>query len=275
MRTLHLAALSAILLAAACAASQEPAPPPPAEEPAIEASAAEEAAPVVKVRDARAEEVVLAMSDALKKAGTFSLHVESWSDEETADGTLLSLPGEARLLVRRPDGLFVERTSERGVRHCWYDGKNFTVLDVAKNLYARIDAPETIEKTIDLLADKYGVVMPLADLLADDPSDSYGRVADRVEYLGTQTVRGASCHHIAFAAPWLQWQVWIAAEGDPLPKRVQITYADELGKPRFLAYLDEWKLGPAVEASAFAFTEPAGARKIEFAPVDSGADQDR
>lgn len=270
MRTLHLAALSTLLLAGACAASQDPAEPPPAAEPVEEA-----AAPVVRVRDPRAEEIVKAMSDALTKAGTFSLHVESWSDEESADGTLLSLPGEARLLVRRPNGLFVERTSERGVRHCWYDGKNFTVLDVARNLYARIDAPETVEKTIDLLADKYGVVMPLADLLADDPSDSYGRVADRVEYLGTQAVRGASCHHIAFAAPWLQWQVWIAAEGDPLPRRVQITYADELGKPRFLAYLDEWDLKAAAADSNFAFTAPQGARQIEFAPVETGADEDR
>lgn len=271
MRYLMPAALAAVLLAGACAVPSEPEEPPLA----VDGEPEEEPEAVAAVRDARAEEVVRAMADALRKAGTFSLRTETWSDEESADGLLLALPAEARLTVRRPDGFYVERTSEKGVRRCWYDGASFTILEVAKNLYARIEAPKTIEETVDMLAERYGAVMPLADLLAEDPAESYGKVADRVEYMGTQTVRGVPCHHISYEAPWLRWQLWIAAEGDPLPRRVQITYPDEPGEPRFLAYLDDWKLGAAVEASTFAFTAPEGARAIEFTPTDPAADEER
>ena len=269
MKTMPPAVLLIALLAGACAGPPAEEPPAPVEIEGEPADAAVEIAeePVERVLDARAAEIAKAMSDTLKKAATFSLHVESWSDEETADGGMVSLASESRILVRRPDGLFLERNSERGRRNCWYDGKSFTVLDIARNLYARIDAPATLEATVDLLAEKYGVVTPLADLLAEDPAESYGKVADRVDYLGTQPVRGTPCHHLSYRAPWLRWQLWVAAEGDPLPRRVEITYADEHAQPRFLAYLDEWKLGVAAEASAFTFQAPEGARAIDFAPL--------
>ena len=274
-------ALLVVLLAGACAADQDAAAPPaqdpaPAAEAAaateevppeevVEAEAETEAAPSLPpVRDERADAIVRAMAESLTKSGGFSVRIESWSDEQSAGGTLTSLPAEGRLVVRRPHGLYAERASERGLRRFWYDGKQFAALDVDKGLFVRFAAPPTIEATVDMLAERHGIVMPLADLLADDPHDSYSRVADRVEYLGTQKVRGVECHHIGFAAPWLRWQLWIAAEGDPLPRRVQITYADEPGEPRFLAHLEDWKLGAAAEKADFTFVAPEAARFPEI-----------
>jgi hypothetical protein len=278
MRHLHSAALCAALLVGACAAPEGPEATAPVatapEGPAPEAPAPEEAAvaeapadpPVERTRDERADEVVRAMSEALKRATRFSVRLEAWSDEHSADGSLVAIGAETRLSVRRPDGFHAERISERGVRRYWYDGRTFAALDVDRNLYAKADAPPTIEQTVDALEERFGIVMPLADLLVDDPYDSYTRGADRVDYLGTQLVRGVPCHHVWFEGPDLEWQIWIAAEGDPLPRRVQITYADEAGEPRFLCHLDDWKTGDAAEAAEFTFSPPSGAVEIEIAP---------
>jgi hypothetical protein len=256
------AALFAALVAGSCSA-----PPDPEGDPVDDGEefAAEPGVPTEP--DPRAAAAVKAMAGALRKAGTYSVRIESWSDDPNAEGGLVAVPTEATITVRRPDGFHGERRSDRGLRRFWYDGKSFSALDAERGLHATVAAPATIEGTVDMLEERFGLVFPLADLLVDDPADSYSRSADSIAYHGVQAVSGVPCHHLGFASPWLEWQVWIAAEGEPLPRRVQITYLDEPGEPRFLATLSDWKLGIPVAAADFAFTPPAGSTAVVLAPL--------
>ena len=281
------AAIFAALLAGSCSMPEEPAPSASsgqaagapaagvylaagtAEEAAPEEAEVEEAAePVVRSDpDPRAAAAVKAMADALRKAGTFSVRIESWSDDPTAEGGFVSVPTQGSITVRRPDGVFGERRSDRGRRKFWYDGKSFSALDVDRGMHATVEAPPTLEGTVDMLKERFGLVLPLADLLVDDPADSYTKHADAIDYHGIHPVAGVPCHHLGFSSSWLAWQIWIAAEGDAVPRRVQITYLDEPGDPRYVAELSDWKLGVPVAASDFAFVPPAGSTAVVLAPI--------
>ena len=60
--------------------------------------------------------------------------------------------------------------------------------------------------------------------------------------------------HIALRGDSEDIQLWIPHDGDPLPKRIVITYRLAAGVPRFAADLDAWNLAPDVTESLFSFT---------------------
>ena len=43
-----------------------------------------------------------------------------------------------------------------------------------------------------------------------------------VKDLGVGMIRGQLCDHLAFRTPEIDWQIWIAATGDPYPCRLVI-----------------------------------------------------
>jgi hypothetical protein len=76
----------------------------------------------------------------------------------------------------------------------------------------------------------------------------------------------------ARTAGGVDFQVWVAQGGEPLPRRIVITYKDETGQPQFWADLSNWNLAPDVSDALFAFAPPNGAERIQFlAEVRSAA----
>ena len=221
--------------------------------------------------DPAAVPILHAMADALRSAKTLSFRTESWTDEEVDDGVHASVGAESRVLLRQPDGLFVDRIGEKGHRVARYDGKTFSICDPERKVWARIDAPATVEATLDMLEERFGIVVPLADLFVGDPYEAYTSKAQSIVDLGVRPVKGVSCHHISLSNDWLAWQIWIPVEGPPLPRRVEIRYLDEPGAPRFTAFLDDWKVDVAVSAEDFAFVPPEGSQEIEIKGKAAGA----
>jgi hypothetical protein len=62
----------------------------------------------------------------------------------------------------------------------------------------------------------------------------------------------------------VDYQLWIAEGAQPLPLRAVLTYKNAEGHPQFRAQFTDWDLSPQIQADEFAFTPPAGARKIAF-----------
>jgi hypothetical protein len=168
------------------------------------------------------------------------------------------------VIVRRPDGLFVDRNSEKGHRVFRFDGRtrNVALLDVGKNLYAQAPAPPTVEETLDALHDMFNVTIPLADLAVDDVYDALNTQVRTGAYVGLHEVRGVKCHHVAYSNDTIDWQIWIQESGDPVPRKIEITYKNEPGDPRYTAFLDDWNLDDKTPDSEFDFKPPEGSRKI-------------
>jgi hypothetical protein len=213
--------------------------------------------------EARADLELKRMGEFLGKLPRFALEAEEVFDE-VPDGELRrQLTNIRRMAVERPNHVAADATGDTLLRASWYDGKTVTVLDKEHNVYATVDAPSTIDATLEKLEDEYGVVLPLADLLYSDPyavlieGVTYGR------YLGLHQAAGVMCHHLAFSQESIEWQIWIDAGEQPLPRKLVISYVEEPGEPQYSATIRRWRVDGTVPEGLFTFEAPEGAQKVE------------
>lgn len=245
---LEIAVALAALALPALAGAQEPSPsstPPP------------------RAVEARAEQELRRMGEFLAKLPRFAFEAEETFDE-VPDGELRrQLTNRRRVAVERPNHLAADVTGDTLNRASWYDGRTVTVLDKDHNVYATIAAPATIDATYDMLADQYGFVLPLVDLLYSDPHAvlmegvTYGR------YLGLHQAAGVACHHLAFSQDTIEWQIWIDAGEQPLPRKLVISYVREPGEPQYSATIGRVTLDARPPEGLFTFEAPEGAQKVD------------
>jgi hypothetical protein len=118
-----------------------------------------------------------------------------------------------------------------------------------------------------MLAQKFGLTIPLADLLFADPYKTLIANVRSAQYLGMGYVFNDKCHHLAFRQEGVDWQIWLDDGPKPLPRKVVITYKESAGHPQYTSFLSNWNLAADVPDSAFAAQIPAGAKKVEFGPA--------
>jgi hypothetical protein len=91
--------------------------------------------------------------------------------------------------------------------------------------------------------DQTGTVIPLADFLY---ADVYTRLMGRVQrgvYLGLHEAAGVLCHHLSFEQATIDWQIWIDAGRDPLPRKLVIAYKTEDEVPQCAVTIRTWTFG--------------------------------
>jgi hypothetical protein len=234
----------------ALAAAQEP-PPSPAPTPPPRAV------------EARADQELKKMSEFLAKVPRFALEAEETFDEIPDGEPKIEMTNLRRIAVERPNHAAADATGDTLNRASWYDGRTVTVLDKEHNVYAAIEAGATLDATLDKLEDEYGVVLPLGDIMYSDPyavlmeGVTYGR------YLGIHLAAGVPCHHLVFSQDTVEWQIWIDAGDQPLPRKLVINYVQEPGEPQYSATIRRWSLDPKLPEGLFTFEAPEGAQKID------------
>lgn len=229
---------------------------------AFQIRAAAETNPVV---DPQADELLRRMSQTLAQAQHFTLDAHSAIEQVTETGQKIEVARNQRILVSRPDRAMSHAVGDQEDIRFVYDGKRLVVFNSQSNAWAQIDAPPTIDQTLDLLAEKYGLAMPLADVIFSDP---YVALMQRVvtgQHLGEGYVFDEKCQHLAFTQENVDWQIWISDGEVPLPRKVVITYKLLPTQPRFTAYLSNWNLSATIADSEFGFTPPADARQVDLA----------
>ena len=233
------------------------------------------------VIDPQADQALQAMSGLLQSTPAFHFRVNAAVDKMSPTGHLVQVTHESEVLVRRPDCMASQVTTEYGQRSLRYKGQSLSVVDTGRKQYATAVVPGNIDAMFDCLFDEYDLTLPLADLLF---SDAYGVLTENVEtgvYVGLHMAGGKPCHHLLFTQETIDWQVWIDAGDQPLPRRLVITYKLEPHQPQYVANLGDWNLAPAVGATAFDFKKPADAKLVDLkdllgvkvgAPESTGAD---
>ncbi len=219
--------------------------------------------------DPKADEALKRMSETLASAKTFSFQAHSIADQILPDGQKIQLARNQKVTVSRPDKIRASVVGDLDDLEFVYDGKQVTLLNPREKLYASTDAPDSIDKTLDMLATRYGMAIPLADLVFADPYKSLIEHARSAQDLGLGYVFDTRCLHLAFRQEAVDWQIWIDP-GTHLPRKIVITYKEQPGFPQFTAFLSNWNLQAQIPESEFTFTPPAGARKTGFsAPIAS------
>jgi hypothetical protein len=219
----------------------------------------------------QAEKIMRAMNAQKQKDIRASLEIVDTMDEVAEFGQKIQYCHVRKLKVSEPKRFWIESTGDITNTTIWKDDMSFTLLDRSANAYAQAPAPGTIDETMDMLLDTYGVTTPLADLLSNDLYDVLMKNATTCRYLGKHSVDGIPCHHIAAMQKNIDWQIWIDAGDMPQLRKIIITYKQKPGSPQYTAVLKSFNEVSQLPGDTFTFKAPEGAKKIPFLPVKKPA----
>ena len=216
--------------------------------------------------DPEAARILKGALERIEKAKSFTFRAEVTNDSPLPSGQKVQFPGVLEVAVRRPNGLWNMFEGEQRAARSWYDGKTFTLLNTGKNVYACSPAPEKLDDLLGTMKQKLGFTPPLAPLLRDNlVATALARITSGF-VVGRGVIGETRCLHLAFRGKKTDWQFWVSEHGDPLIRRIVITYKLEPGAPQYAATFLSWDFAPRLSDAVFSFTAPQGAVQCEFVP---------
>lgn len=216
--------------------------------------------------DPEADRIFRACCKYLADAKSFSVKVEVWKDVVLPTGQKLQTTQSLDVQEQRPDQLHIEVRSPRNSRGFWYEKKSLTMLDRNMNLYGVMEVPGNIDKAFDAVEERFGIEIPLGDVLVADPYRNLMENTETGEDLGKVTTLGTVCHHLAFTGVNADCQIWIADGAKPLPRKIVINFKNIVGSPQVTQIYSDWDLVSPISDSVFTFVPPEDAGKIVVNP---------
>lgn len=220
---------------------------------------------IPRMIERRAQDILKQMSDFLAATPRFAFEAEETFDELRDNQPRVQLTNARKVVVERPSRFVSDATGDTLNRSVWFDGQTVSSLDKSHNTFATLKAPGSIDVVLDMLMDRFDIDVPLADFLYADP---YSILMEKVtfgRYLGVHQAAGSPCHHLVFSQETIEWQIWIAADNEPLPRKFVITYVREPGEPQYSATITKWNLKPEISDNLFQFQAPQDAERIDAA----------
>lgn len=209
-----------------------------------------------------AKSILKAMSDYVCSQETIQLSFDSDIEVITPQLEKIQFTSSGEVLLSRPDKLRAHRLGGYAEVELFFDGKTVSVLGKSINGYAQFDAPGTVDRLIEALREGYGIALPGADLLL---SNSYEVLAAGVmesKHIGRGVIDGQECEHLAFRNFDTDWQLWVEVGKSPIPRKMVITSKTLNNAPQYTLRVKGWKTGIEPAGDAFAFTPPAGTKKL-------------
>lgn len=215
--------------------------------------------------EAAAREIVKKMTDYLAGAQTLSFDFDTTLQVVTEDGQRLDIASSGSMAVARPDKVRAVRKGGFAEVQAVFDGKTLSVLNTTANTYGQVEAAGSIDDLIALLRDQYQRPLPAADLLAADAGAALLAEVSDVKDLGSGVIRGEECDHLAFRAPEVDFQLWVAQGDVPHPCRLSIVSTQVPGNPGYTIEFSAWGAGAA--PADFSFAAPEGATQADLKDV--------
>jgi len=213
--------------------------------------------------DSTTESVLLDACAWLRDAKAFSVQADISFDEITLDGARVEYHRQDQITLARPNRLRVDVEDDRGDRSVYYDGKEVTVSRPGNGVYAVVEAPDSLDATLDL-AESRGIEMPLDDLLHSAPCAGIAESLRSGTYAGRHFLGGAWYHHLLLSSDAVDVQMWVAADEVPAIRKIVIAYSDAPGTPQYRALFSDWNFAPEISDDAFHFQPGDGDRRIPF-----------
>jgi len=214
-----------------------------------------------------ARALLKAMSDYMAAQKVISLTYDSIFEVVTDEKQKLQIATSGTVDLVRPDKIRTTRQSGFSNTEMVFDGKTLTLLGKGQNAYIQAEVPGTIDNLVDQLRDKYHRQLPGADLLVQNVYDALMGDVTNVKDLGSGIIGGVECDHLAFRSQETDWQIWIAQGDKPYPCRYVITSTGVDQAPQFTMEITKWTTGGA--EGNFAFSPPAGARRLEASDLET------
>jgi hypothetical protein len=180
-------------------------------------------------------------------------------------GQKLEFSERRQITVARPDRFRVDIQKSNGeAGQVFYDGQRLTVYSETHRVYAQTEKPGRVDDALVYLLRNLDMRMPLALMFHSRfPEEMQTRI-ETLSFVELSAVTDTPCAHLAGRTGEVDFQIWIPSTGEPLPRRVVITYRQEAGQPSFWADFSDWRLATSLSAADFAFSPPDGAERIPF-----------
>jgi hypothetical protein len=198
-----------------------------------------------------AQDILKQAADYLKSSQNLEIEADIEFDVLLTPTLVAQYSGELEVKLSRPDGLFVAYRDHSQSRKLWFDGKELTYLDVLTGHFALEPGKATVEETVFELHQRYGLALPLSDLLFSRmPSGIFGN-AHSADYLGLISISGATVHHIVAHSENADVQVWIESGGRPVIRKMVIINHHLPFAPRYSAKFTKFERREQFSASPF------------------------
>jgi len=212
--------------------------------------------------DARA--LLQRMSDEIAGLSSFVIQGDAYADARLEAGQIIEHSSQVTLRLRRePASIRITNQDAENTKEIYFDDGSLTVYNSNDNLYAQTDLPGDLGGMLDYAVNQVGIDAPLLDFVSGNIADGLLADADEVQYLETSLIRGAIFHHVGIRTRDVDVQIWVAAEGQPLPGKLVISSKWEGGSPRFVGFFN-WDTDPEFPGNLFTFAPPNGAIAVEF-----------
>lgn len=219
--------------------------------------------------DPYAEKQLKASLDYLGNLNQFSVETHNTIEGVLDYGQKVQFDFKASLTVQRPGNLLAERHGDI-VNQAWYfDGTSLTLHSTAENYFASTKAPDNINEMLDFAREWLGLIAPASDLLYSDVFPLMINNVYIATSLGKTDIGNKVCEHFAFSRPGVDFQLWIPAEGPPLPCKYVVTDKLSFAHPNTEVVMINWDLTPEITDSTFKFVAPKGALETEFMMLDA------
>jgi hypothetical protein len=217
--------------------------------------------------EAKADDLLKKMSECLAAAEAFSFESHDMIDDVLDSGQKIQFSNKRRVIVKRPNRLAGESSGDLDNERVWYNRNSLTILEKKEKVYGAMEVPGTIDEMLDHVVQRFGITLPLGDLIVRDPYKSVRGNIRLGRYLGLHQADGLKCHHLAFRQDALDWQIWIDAGDKPLPRKLVITYREVPGQPQYIAFLRNWDLSPEIKDEMFRFEPTTDMKEIDIEPI--------
>jgi hypothetical protein len=221
--------------------------------------------------DPAATQILQRMTDYLGGLKQFSVHTQNTNEDVLDSGHKVDFDVSANVIVSRPNKLHAERKGDVIDQVFYYDGEMLTLYNPSDKVYATEPVPGTFEELFKFMYESLGFLVPVSDLVYGDAFPLLMQDVTCAVVLGKTFINGVKCDHLLFSRPGVDFQVWVAESGKPLPYKYVVT---DTGIPGWLSIstvMSDWNVAPAVADSRFTFVPPKGVKQITFMPLETGS----
>jgi hypothetical protein len=201
-------------------------------------------------RLARGRELVRQMSARLAAATDVTVTTNEERDVVRRSGAKEHVPLTGVYTLHRPDRFHAKMTGHRNLE-TWYDGRMLTVAVHNEKVFAQAPMPETIDRTLDAIAERYDMPLPLGDLFYSSAEKALLSDTATGGYAGTENVGETPCHHLAFKDVGVEWDLWLPVQGEPLPARLKVVQKGRTGQPMVDVRFTAWTFAPQTTETTF------------------------
>ncbi len=205
------------------------------------------------------------MSEFLVSRPALRFEADIHYDAVQPSGQKIEFGSRRRIALRRPDHARVEVSHWDGEEELLtFDGQRLSLAIPNLHVYASIDFEGTSAEALEYLVTEHDVASPLSDLFRGDLPREVASGARSARHLGTVTIAGTRCEHLAFRGERIDFQLFVAQGEEPVPMRFAIDYHAEAGRPQFRAQFGRWGWPPELPGSLFHFAPPVGSQRVAF-----------